>query len=117
MIFPDLPRQKFFLPKLQPAELCPRCNSTIKIAPGIGPFCPNKDCDVKDDLESAKQEIIKTNQISAEEWFQQHFPDQNIASQTTKFEISPGQRLREQIEFGIIVVGMIIWAWYWHQFQ
>jgi hypothetical protein len=31
-------------------EQCPKCATELKIAPGIGPFCPNKDCDVKDNI-------------------------------------------------------------------
>lgn len=29
---------------------CPKCNTEIIEAPGIGPFCPNKECDVIDGL-------------------------------------------------------------------
>ncbi len=35
---------------------CPKCDTPIELAPGIGPFCPNKECDVVDGLEQAKQE-------------------------------------------------------------
>lgn len=31
-------------------ERCPACNSPVKVAPGIGPYCPNKECDRLDDL-------------------------------------------------------------------
>ena len=35
---------------------CPKCDTPIELAQGIGPFCPNKECDVVDGLEQAKQE-------------------------------------------------------------
>jgi hypothetical protein len=35
---------------------CPKCDTPIELAPGIGPFCPNKDCDVIDNLEAARKE-------------------------------------------------------------
>lgn len=31
-------------------EACPRCGAWTLMAPGIGPFCPNLDCDAGDDL-------------------------------------------------------------------
>lgn len=31
-------------------EQCSKCNTNLEIAPGIGPFCPNKDCDVVDNI-------------------------------------------------------------------
>jgi len=31
-------------------EKCPRCGSDLKVAPGIGPFCPNGACGVADDI-------------------------------------------------------------------
>lgn len=35
---------------------CPKCETPIQLAPGIGPFCPNKDCDVVDNIEAARKE-------------------------------------------------------------
>lgn len=35
---------------------CPKCQTALESAPGIGPFCPNKDCEVVDGIEQAKQE-------------------------------------------------------------
>lgn len=32
---------------------CPKCYTELKDAPGIGPYCPNKDCDVIDNLNGA----------------------------------------------------------------
>jgi endogenous inhibitor of DNA gyrase (YacG/DUF329 family) len=31
-------------------EVCPKCSTPVQDAPGIGPFCPNHECDVVDDL-------------------------------------------------------------------
>jgi len=36
---------------------CPKCETAIISAPGIGPFCPNKDCDVADNILAARQEL------------------------------------------------------------
>jgi len=46
--------------------LCPKCDTPIQSAPGIGPFCPNKDCDVVDGLEQARKELADKEQ---EEFF------------------------------------------------
>lgn len=35
---------------------CPKCDTPIQLAPGIGPFCPNKECDVIDNIEGAREE-------------------------------------------------------------
>ncbi len=35
---------------------CPKCDTPVQMATGIGPFCPNKECDVVDGLEQARQE-------------------------------------------------------------
>lgn len=29
---------------------CPECGTKLQNAPGIGPFCPNKECDVVDGI-------------------------------------------------------------------
>ena len=31
-------------------ETCPKCDTELEDAPGIGPYCPNKDCDVIDNI-------------------------------------------------------------------
>jgi len=31
-------------------ETCPKCETELKDAPGIGPYCPNKECDVVDNI-------------------------------------------------------------------
>ena len=36
---------------------CPKCETAIVLATGIGPYCPNKDCDVVDGVELARQEL------------------------------------------------------------
>lgn len=36
--------------------LCPKCDTPIAMATGIGPYCPNKDCDVVDGIEQARKE-------------------------------------------------------------
>lgn len=38
-------------------EHCPKCDTELQVAPGIGPFCPNKDCDVIDNILGEKIEI------------------------------------------------------------
>jgi hypothetical protein len=32
----------------EPTEPCPKCGTALMNAPGIGPYCPNKECDVVD---------------------------------------------------------------------
>jgi len=53
---------------LPPEDLgvCPKCETPIQNAPGIGPFCPNKDCDVVDGLDAAREEM---EQKELEEFF------------------------------------------------
>jgi predicted nucleic acid-binding Zn-ribbon protein len=46
--------------------LCPKCDTPIQSASGIGSFCPNKDCDVVDGLEQARKELADQEQ---EEFF------------------------------------------------
>lgn len=36
-------------------EVCPKCNTELFIAPGIGPYCPNRHCDVIDDTSNWEQ--------------------------------------------------------------
>ena len=31
-------------------ETCPKCSTILMDAPGIGPYCPNEDCDVIDNI-------------------------------------------------------------------
>lgn len=46
---------------------CPKCNTELEVAPGIGPFCPNKDCDVIDGLEQASKQAADQ---AVEDFFQ-----------------------------------------------
>ena len=48
-------------PELDP---CYKCGTPLMNAPGIGPFCPNQDCDVSDGPFSDEQEPIKFKFIS-----------------------------------------------------
>ena len=48
-------------PELDP---CYKCGTPLMNAPGIGPFCPNQDCDVSDGPFSDEQEPIKFKYIS-----------------------------------------------------
>ncbi len=48
---------------------CPKCETAIVSAPGIGPFCPNKDCDVVDNLVAARLEE-EENQKQLAEFFE-----------------------------------------------
>ena len=47
-------------PELAP---CYKCGTPLMNAPGIGPFCPNRDCDVSDGPFSADQEPIQIKVI------------------------------------------------------
>ncbi len=38
-------------------EHCPECGTDLLNAPGIGPFCPNKDCDVVDGIKGHYEEV------------------------------------------------------------
>jgi len=38
-------------------ERCPKCDTELQIAPGIGPYCPNKECDVIDNINGTEVEI------------------------------------------------------------
>ncbi len=48
-------------PELDP---CYKCGTPLMNAPGIGPFCPNQDCDVSDGPFSDEQEPIKFKFVS-----------------------------------------------------
>ena len=47
-------------------ELCPKCSTILYDAPGIGPYCPNQECDVIDNIIGWDQPrpIFKTKHIS-----------------------------------------------------
>jgi len=46
--------------------LCPKCQTALLDATGIGPFCPNKECDVADGID-----LYKNTADSPEEFFEQ----------------------------------------------
>lgn len=39
-------------------EVCPKCGTSIIVALGIGPYCPNKDCDVIDNLLGVHEPLV-----------------------------------------------------------
>ena len=43
-------------PPKQDHGFCPKCQTPLQDATGIGPFCPNKECDVVDGIDAAKEE-------------------------------------------------------------
>lgn len=47
-------------------EKCPSCETTIQNAPGIGDFCPNKDCLVGDDIDLVKEKNMEQEQPKEE---------------------------------------------------
>ena len=46
---------------------CPKCQSKLNNAPGIGQFCPNRDCDIIDDLDGNAPFIIKRKDVITRE--------------------------------------------------
>jgi len=44
-------------------ERCPKCDTELQIAPGIGPFCPNKECDVIDNINGTEVNIRIAEEI------------------------------------------------------
>lgn len=43
-------------------ERCYKCDTELQVAPGIGPFCPNKDCDVLDNTKGEEPiQFVVTN--------------------------------------------------------
>jgi hypothetical protein len=38
-------------------ERCPKCDTELQVAPGIGPYCPNKECDVIDNINGVEVNI------------------------------------------------------------
>jgi len=56
-------------PEPEPVH-CPKCNTQIIDAPGIGPCCPNKECDVFDNILGALEEQrLAQEQKELEEFF------------------------------------------------
>ena len=54
-------------PAEAPKEVCYKCGTTLENAPGIGPFCPNKDCDVVDNTSGSAVEFKIDPETQA--WF------------------------------------------------
>lgn len=100
MIFPDLPKKKYFWTQQQIDQINLWAETTVgKI----------KSPQLADDIPAA---------VSADEWFARHFPDQEQQSNAgTKYEISASRAFWERVEFATICVGLVVWTWYWHQFQ
>jgi len=44
-------------------ERCPKCDTELQVAPGIGPFCPNKECDVIDNINGTEVNIRIAEEI------------------------------------------------------
>ena len=55
---PHPPGWMFTKPPIDPI-LCYKCNTPLENAPGIGLFCPNKECDVMDNTEGAEWEFTE----------------------------------------------------------
>jgi hypothetical protein len=87
MIFPELPRRRFLAP------VTPSVMITSQPEPA--------------------QDLVK---LHADQWFERHFPETKLP-QNKQPAVSPQQLMREKIEFAVICIGMVIWAWFWHQFQ
>lgn len=70
---------------------CPKCQTKLTYAPGIGPFCPNKDCDVVDGINTAK---------SPEQFFDQaHAIARQLDAEAKTKLIEPEDELtKEEIE-------------------
>ena len=51
-------------------ERCPKCDTELQVAPGIGPFCPNKECDVIDNIngEEVNLRIVETPKPMKNRW-------------------------------------------------
>jgi hypothetical protein len=54
-------------------DLCYKCGTPLIIAPGIGPFCPNKECDVKDGpFEEVVEEPVVTPPVVEYQFLDEH---------------------------------------------
>lgn len=70
---------------------CPKCQTKLTYAPGIGPFCPNKECDVIDGINTVK---------SPEQFFDQaHAIARRLDAEAKTKLIEPEDELsKEEIE-------------------
>ena len=99
MIFPDIPKRRQFWTQEQ-------IDKIYQDAEGI--VAKMKPAPVADQ---------QTGQVSVDEWFARHFPDQ---VQSTVVQREPFDWRKDPV--GIVklcafAVFMAVWAWYWHQFQ
>ena len=66
----ELYSETFPIPEPSDSTLdpCYKCGTPLFIAPGIGPFCPNKECDVLDNTSNQEVELkhVVTNSSSAD---------------------------------------------------
>jgi hypothetical protein len=101
MIFPDMPKKRYFWTQEQIDKMYQDAEMLqSKMQPG----------------RLADDEIRDTGD-RAEEWLSRHFPEQP----NVHLHASPTPTFREDpwgyIQFFAIIVGMVVWALYWHQFQ
>lgn len=100
MIFPDLPKKRYSWSQ-QPIHQIDLWANTVQ---------------EKMNPPQLADDVAQT--ISADEWFARHFPAQdNQANIYTKYEISASRARWERVEFATICIGLVVWIWYWHQFQ
>jgi hypothetical protein len=62
-------KQKEEQPAVEDYGNCPKCNTALLNAPGIGPFCPNKECDVVDGIHSKVEFTEEQKEQTIEEFF------------------------------------------------
>lgn len=55
--------------KLEDFGNCPKCNTALLNADGIGPFCPNKQCDVVDNINGTVEFTEEQKQQTVDEFF------------------------------------------------
>ena len=99
MIFPDMPKRRHFWSQPQIDQLYQDAESILA------------------EMQPAQMADDQTGQVSVDEWFARHFPDQ----------VKPAPIHREPFDWRQDPVGIVklcafaafmtIWAWYWHQFQ
>jgi hypothetical protein len=62
-------KQKEEQPAAEDYDNCPKCNTALLNAPGIGPFCPNKECDVVDGIHGKAEFTEEQKEQTIEEFF------------------------------------------------
>ena len=62
-------KQKEEQPAAEDYGNCPKCNTALLNAPGIGPFCPNKECDVVDGIHGKAEFTEEQKEQTIEEFF------------------------------------------------